>query len=51
MSVVIKTTGQITTPTDKLKSLIILTSKIFVPRISAMMALVINNPERTRKIL
>jgi hypothetical protein len=51
MSVVIKTTGQIITPTDKLKFLKIFISKILVPRISAIIALVMNIPERTRKIL
>ena len=51
ISVVIKTTGQIITPTDKLKFLTMLTSKIFVPSISAIIALVINMPDSTRKIL
>ena len=44
ISVVIKTTGQIRTPTDKLKFFNNEKSKILVPRISAIIALVIKIP-------
>jgi hypothetical protein len=51
ISVVMNTTGQIRTPTDKLKFLKYEKSKIFVPRISAIIALVIKIPVRIIKIL
>ena len=46
-----KTTGQIITPTDKLNSLYKEISKIFVPRISAIIAFVIKTPDRITNIL
>ena len=51
MSVVMKTTGQIRTPTDKLKFFTNEKSKILVPKISAIIAFVIKIPVRIMKIL
>ena len=51
MSVVMKTAGQIRTPTDKLKFFTNEKSKILVPKISAIIAFVIKIPVRIMKIL